>query len=104
MLFIGILWRKRAPKSVNQFYGYRTAMSMKNAETWDFAHKHWAKVSLKWGLATAIFSVIAILIFKDSLGVATVWILLIQCAVMFLTIIPTEKALRETFTRDGVRK
>lgn len=41
--------RKRPPKKINSFYGYRTAMSMKNRETWEFAHKHCGKLWSAWG-------------------------------------------------------
>lgn len=38
MIIFGILWKSHPPKSINWAYGYRTSMSMKNNETWKFAH------------------------------------------------------------------
>ena len=34
MVFIGKRFQKKPPKEINAMYGYRTAMSMKNKETW----------------------------------------------------------------------
>ena len=34
MVFIGKRFQKKPPKEINGIYGYRTAMSMKNKETW----------------------------------------------------------------------
>ena len=34
MMVFGKLFMKKAPDSINPVFGYRTAMSMKNKETW----------------------------------------------------------------------
>ena len=36
MLFFGRRFLTKPPKSINSLYGYRTARSMKNQQTWDF--------------------------------------------------------------------
>ena len=38
MLGAGKLFLKKAPKDIYWIFGYRTTMSMKNADTWAFAH------------------------------------------------------------------
>ena len=38
MIGFGRGFMKHPPKTINMVYGYRTSMSMKNKETWDFAH------------------------------------------------------------------
>lgn len=40
MIIFGVVWKSYPHKSVNRTYGYRTSMSMKNNETWKFAHGH----------------------------------------------------------------
>lgn len=40
MVLCGYLMYKHTPKDINGLVGYRTAMSMKNQETWDFAHNY----------------------------------------------------------------
>ena len=38
LLSAGKLFLKKAPKDINWIFGYRTTMSMKNEDTWAFAH------------------------------------------------------------------
>ena len=35
-LLIGILAKNNIPRRINWFWGYRTQLSMKNADTWQF--------------------------------------------------------------------
>ena len=43
MIGFGKLFLKTAPKEINAIFGYRTSMSMKNRETWEFAHHYFGK-------------------------------------------------------------
>ena len=45
MVVFGALFRKKAPGRINLVYGYRTLRSMKNVDTWNFAHHYIGK---KW--------------------------------------------------------
>ena len=40
MIGFGRYFMKKAPKEINSVFGYRTSMSMKNKDTWEFAHKY----------------------------------------------------------------
>ncbi|MGX7108662.1 SdpI family protein [Facklamia miroungae] len=42
--------KRKLPNKINSLYGYRTKMSMKNKETWQFAHQHSGNVWIKFGL------------------------------------------------------
>ena len=44
MIGFGRYFMKKAPKEINSVFGYRTSMSMKNKDTWEFAHKYCGKV------------------------------------------------------------
>ncbi len=44
MIFFGSRFEKNAPKEINAAFGYRTTMSMKNKETWQFAHKYIGRI------------------------------------------------------------
>ena len=39
MIGFGWLFMRRTPKTIQSLFGYRTAMSMKNKDTWEFAHQ-----------------------------------------------------------------
>ncbi len=73
MIFLGKYFSKRAPKEINMLFGYRTARSMKNQDTWQFAHRYFGKLWYKMGLWLLILSVAAMLpgLGKDKDAVGT---------------------------------
>ena len=109
----GSFWKKNPPKKINNTYGYRSGMSMKNQETWDFAHAHCSKVMRKAGIIMAIFSsfCIAILLILKLNGLITsIDIMTIQLIIIFVQVIAlimcfilTEKTLKRNFDRNGKR-
>jgi uncharacterized membrane protein len=105
-ILIGLHWKNHVPKEINSFYGYRTTMSMKNKETWEFAHKYTAKIWFWCGLISTILSVIPLFIFKDSkyFEQIDIFIISFQTVLICLSIIPTEIALKKNFHKNGVPK
>lgn len=103
MVGCGGLWRKQPPKSINKFYGYRTARSMKSKESWDFAHKYIGRIWFKLGVGIAIFTIIIFFIFKNSndstLGKVFVNLMIIQIITLIVPIISTEIALKRKFEK-----
>lgn len=108
MIVFGRIMYKHAPKSINGIYGYRTSMSMKNEDTWKFAHDYCGKLWYKVGLIMLIPSVLVQLPFvkrsTDTIGIMTVVLETVQICVMIASIFPTERALRKTFDKYGNRK
>jgi uncharacterized membrane protein len=39
IIAIGLIFKLFPPKKINNFYGYRTTISMKNQTSWDYAQK-----------------------------------------------------------------
>lgn len=97
-----------APKEIGGTFGYRTTMSMLNRETWEFAHHHNGKIWRALGWTLLILTVIALLPVcgrdVDWVGRYAEIVGAVQVAVLLLSIIPTEVALRRNFDRDGRRK
>lgn len=108
MIGFGQVLRKHPPKGVNNFFGYRTAMSMKNEDTWEFANVLMAKIWWKAGWFLLIPSVLLQLPFihsdEDTIGFFSLPLCAVQCAVLIGSIFPVERALRRTFHPDGSRK
>ena len=108
MILFGTMSMKSAPKKIYYIFGYRTDMSMKNRETWEFAHKYFGKLWFRLGLLLIPITVIPMLfaIGNSENVVATVG--LIVCFVNTVTLIVpiffTEKALNKAFDKDGKRK
>ncbi|MCR6515388.1 SdpI family protein [Clostridium sp. LY3-2] len=103
MILFGGLFLKKPPKEINGLYGYRTTMSMKNKDTWDFANKAIGKLWFKLGIA--LFIITVILGFnKELLGKYGLVLLYLQIAALILSIFPVEKKLKENFNKNGTRK
>lgn len=102
-----MMW-KHCPKQINGVLGYRTKRSMKNMDTWKFAHDYCGRLWWKIGwiiLFPSIFIQIPFLHSSDHMiGVVGGIICTIQCIILIISIFPTEKALKKTFFEDGTRR
>jgi uncharacterized membrane protein len=108
MILFGSYFKKKAPKTINHVFGYRTTMSMKTPETWVFAHTHCGRIWARVGWALLTFSILAMLLLYgkgiDTIGAWGAALSLIQLLVLILSIIPTELALRKIFDSSGKRR
>ena len=105
MVFIGKRFQKKPPKEINGIYGYRTAMSMKNKETWEYAHHCCGKLWYVSGLVMIPVTVIvlACVFGKGNNCVGNVGgiVCTLQCVVIIGTIVVTERELKKRFDRTG---
>ena len=108
MIGFGRLFIKRAPGEVNGVFGYRTFMSMKNKDTWEFAHKYFGKLWYVSGLITLVITVIALIpvigATKNTIGLVGGIVCGIQMIPLIVTIIPTEIALNKEFDKTGNKR
>ena len=108
LIISGWAMRKHCPKKINRVIGYRTSRSMKNDDTWRFAHDYCGRLWFISGLVILLPTVIAQLPFYHSsttaVSIASVVIEAVQCAVLVISIVFTEKALKKEFTDNGARR
>lgn len=108
MIGFGSYYATRAPKEINPLSGYRTTMSMKNKDTWEFAHHYCGKIWRFAGWVMVIPSAAAMLsVFgKDTsvVGHFSITVIVVQTVLLIASVIPTEVALRKTFDGDGNRR
>lgn len=108
MLGFGILFTKKAPNNINFVFGYRTARSMKNKNTWNFAHKYIGRLWKILALIMLPLSVIAMLFVLgsdvDTVGTVGGIIVMIQLIPMVAAIFPTERALKKNFDEFGRKR
>ena len=106
MVFFGRTMMDYPPKTINAVYGYRTTMSMKNQDTWDYAQAACAKRWRRWGRVLALITLIVLFFalrrptFADVLGFYTAF----ETAFLLASVAATEMDLRRTFDREGRRK
>lgn len=108
MIGFGAHFLKAAPKNINYAYGYRTARSMKNNDTWGFAHKCIGGLWKNWGIALLPVSVVFMLFLygkdTDTVGYVSLVLTGVQLAVMIIPIFIVESRLKRTFDENGIRK
>ena len=102
-----MMW-KHCPKKINGLLGYRTTRSMKNLETWKFAHEYCGKLWWKIGWIILLPSIILHIPFysasDNAIGTMGTILITIQIVILVASIFPTEKALKNTFTEDGIKR
>ena len=111
MIIFGYIYNKKPPKKPKSkfaYSGYRTPMSMKNEETWEYANRFFGKLWFIFGIPVGVISIIVLFFFigkdKDTVGFAGMIICYVQLVAMLLPVIPTELALRRRFDKYGNRR
>lgn len=108
MVVGGYVMYRKPPKRINHFIGFRTKMSMKNDDTWKFAHERCGKLWLKIGIILLIASAVIQIPFLRSddftLDVLTLTLETVQLAVLIVSALSVEKKLKKTFDENGNRR
>jgi len=108
MILAGRLMWKHPPKKINGLIGYRTSQSMKNMDTWAFAHEYSGRLWWKIGWIIAIPSLLVHFpvygASDNTIGILGGILVTLQTIILIASIFPTESALKRTFTEEGKRK
>ena len=108
MILAGWMMEHHAPKNINSLLGYRTARSMKNQDTWNFAHAYCGRLWWRVGWITLVPSVLVqpFLLGKSeqAVGIGGGILVTVQTAVLLVSILPVERALKRTFDENGKRR
>lgn len=101
MIVFGKWFLKNPPKEINSIFGYRTSRSMKNRDTWDFAHRYCGKLWYQCGLAMLPVSVVVLLPVigknEDVTGMVGGILCAAQTFMLIGSVYPVEKALKKRF-------
>lgn len=85
LILAGRMMWKHCPKKINGVLGYRTARSMKNMDTWKFAHEYCGRLWWKTGWIMLVPSVLVQIPFvhsnDDMIGLVGGIICTVQCIV-----------------------
>ena len=108
MLGFGKSFMRNPPAEINPGFGYRTTMSSKNQDTWEFAQRYMGKVWYQAGRGLLIPSALPLLLMlgRDvgTVGVVGLVVSGVQLVVMLGSILVTERALKKNFDKNGKRK
>ena len=108
MIVAGRMMWKRPPKTINGTVGYRSNRSMMNMDTWNFAHDYCGRLWWKIGWIMLVPSIlIHVPLYGKSdnaIGIVCGILITVQTIVLIVSIFPTERALKRTFTDSGKRR
>lgn len=105
MVLFGQVFLRRPPQQINGVYGYRTRRSMASQAAWDFAHRTCGRLWFAWGLVLLPVSAALMLPVlgraEDVVGLWGTVLVVLQLALLFLTLGLTEGALKRHFDEAG---
>ena len=99
-LGFGIIPKIVKPKKINSWYGYRTALSMKNQETWDEGNKYSTNQYIIAGIILLILGKVGTLVLPNKAYLVP---LIGFIPVLMVTVFTTEKHLKKIFDSNGTR-
>lgn len=84
------------PKKINYLYGYRTPLSMKNQEVWNFSQKYAAVKMIQSGLFLLAASLLNVLFNIPEKTATIIGVILLIASFVFM-FFSTEKAIKKNF-------
>lgn len=105
LIIVGKLFLAKAPKDINDLFGYRTKRSSKNQETWDFAHKYFGEIAFKLGIFLFIATIPLLIFFKSEENFNNILMVIshTQLVIFLSPIFFTERALKKNFDKNGFK-
>ena len=106
MVLLGILFYRKPPEAINPVFGYRSERSMKNIETWRYAHRLCGRLWIISGAVALACSPLLLFFIGDevtTVGIVGGAVCFAQMVCMVCPIFFVESALKKRFDRDGNR-
>lgn len=100
MLLLSWVTKRFPPKKINHFYGYRTARSMKNQDTWETGNVFSSKLMIRYSLYCFFAPPVLYVLMPKYNFVVTVVVHTLTLIFLFRN---TENYLKETFDSEGRR-
>lgn len=108
MLVFGKRFQDKPPQKINALYGYRTARSMRNQDTWTYAHQVCGSIWWTWGWALCVLSPLPQFFVighdKNAVGTAGSIVVAVQILCLCCSVFLVERALKKTFDQHGRRR
>lgn len=105
MIGFGRLFMTNPPKEINSVFEYRTKRSMRNRDTWIFAHHYVGKLWFMCGFISAPLSLVPMLCVvgenADVVNLTGLILVCIQAVLLIATMVLTERALKKHFDDSG---
>lgn len=106
--FFGMYFCKQSPTDINNVFGYRTKRSMKNMDTWKYAHHFIGKTWTVIGVVMFVLSLVLMLLVlnkdKNKISSMVTTIMLAELVPLLVSIVVTEVKLNKVFDKQGKRR
>lgn len=104
VLIVGTLQKQFPPKSINNWYGYRTDLSTQNQQTWDEGNSYSARMMIRIGLLLIVIGLIASALIPVRYEMAMIALIIVCGPTFAITMrIKTENHLEKTFPKKTGR-
>lgn len=103
MFLVGLVWRVHPPKQDGGGLAYRTALSTRSQETWDFAHRHCARLWLRMGLILAVVTGVLMVVLKKHYMSLVLWVIGGQMVFFCISAFLVDMLLKSLFDEKGNR-
>ena len=103
LLAVGIFWKVKPPAREGSGLAYRTTLSERSQETWDFAHTHISKLWIRLGILLSLITVLLVHFWVKENFTLLLWVLAGQMAFLCLSAFFVDTLLRTVFDGDGRR-
>jgi hypothetical protein len=108
MILLGDHFISQAKESSSVPFGYKTAMSMKNKETWQFAHQTGGRLWNRVGWFMLFLTAPAMIMFvgesNNFVGIYAAIVCVVQLMLLVGTLFLVEKNLNKAFDKNGNRR
>ena len=101
MLCVGIMWKVSPPKMNGKALAYRTALSTRSEETWNFAHRHCSKLWIRLGIVLGLVSALLMWFLREQYLNFILWLLAGQMVFFCLSAFLVDLLLKNGFDDHG---
>ena len=84
-LFLSFFYKYKANGNISKHSGFRTQLSMKSKENWNYAHKYAAKLLRIYTIFFTLLNII--IIFSNSLNIITMTIIVVLQVLLYIIIV-----------------
>ncbi len=101
LFLAGIMWKTKPPAYLSQGLCYRTTLTEKSQEAWQFAHFHCAKLWTRAGLILIVLTAVLMYFLKESYISYLLWIIFFQMVIFCISAFFVEILLKSCFDENG---
>ncbi len=99
---VGLYWKLRPPKFTDEGgLAYRTELSARSQETWEFAHVHISNTWVRLGVILTVLASVLMVIFADHYASFILWLIGGEMVFLCISVFLVDTALKNGFDEDG---